>query len=68
MANEQIPTPPMPAIGMRRRLLGIPLATLAAQAGITPGLLAAVERGEVPVANLHVAAQRTMERVLDITL
>lgn len=68
MEREPVSTPALHAIGMRRRLLGIPLVTLAAQAGITPGLLQAVEDGQVSADNLHLAARKTLAKVLDITL
>ncbi|GAA5503464.1 hypothetical protein Dxin01_03222 [Deinococcus xinjiangensis] len=57
-----------PALGMRRRLLGISRASLAKQADITPELLAALESGEVESSHLHLYAKKTLERVLDITL
>ncbi|ACO46988.1 hypothetical protein DEDE109153_14635 [Deinococcus deserti] len=55
-------------VGLRRRLLGIGLDTLAREAAITPHLLAAVERGEVDPRGLHLLARRTLSRVLDLDL
>lgn len=61
------PTAPPHAIGVRRRLLGISLNTMAQEAGLSPELLAAVERGEYDPRSLHLQAQRVLGRVLDLS-
>ncbi|WP_019009085.1 helix-turn-helix domain-containing protein [Deinococcus aquatilis] len=61
------PTTPPHAIGVRRRLLGIPLTTMAQEAGLSPDLLAAVERGEYDPRSLHLQAQHVLGRVLDLS-
>lgn len=63
--------PPFPhalALRSRRRLLGIPLRTMAQEAGLDPGLLEAVERGEYDPRSLHALARRVLSRTLDLDL
>ena len=69
MDTPRRPVDPAPhAIGMRRRLLGIPLTELAQAAQVTPELLAAIERGEVSPENLHLYGRQTLSKLLDLDL
>ncbi|WP_420595107.1 helix-turn-helix domain-containing protein [Deinococcus sp.] len=50
----------------RRRLLGLTLGTLAAESGLSPALLSALERGEYDPRSLHLAAVQALTRILDL--
>ncbi|MEF2276947.1 XRE family transcriptional regulator [Deinococcus sp. YIM 134068] len=63
--------PPFPhalALRSRRRLLGIPLRTLAQEAALAPELLEAVERGEYDPRSLHALARQVLARTLDVEI
>ena len=56
------------AVHERRRLLGIGLAELARDMGITEHLLSALESGDYDARSLHTLARRTLARRLDLSL
>lgn len=55
-------------LGLRRRLLGIPLAELARDARVQPELLRRLEAGEFDPRSLHRLARQVLSRTLDTTL
>ena len=52
-------------LGLRRRLLGIPLAELARDARVQPELLRRLEAGEFDPRSLHRLARQVLSRTLD---
>ncbi len=54
-------------VSARRRLLGLSLSALAAEAGLSPELLRALERGEYDPRSLHLKAARALSRALDLS-
>jgi len=54
-------------LGMRRRLLGIPLAELARDARVQPELLRRLEAGEFDPRSLHRLARQGVSRPPDTT-
>lgn len=63
--------PPFPhalALRSRRLLPGIPLWTMAREAGLGPHLLGAALRGEYDPRSLRALARRVLSRTLDVDL
>ena len=55
-------------LGVRRRLLGIPLAQLARDARVQPELLRHLEAGQFDPRSLHRLARQVLAHALDTTL
>ncbi|UBV42302.1 helix-turn-helix transcriptional regulator [Deinococcus taeanensis] len=65
---ETVAFPEAVVVGVRRRLLGISLQALAAEAHLSPDVLRHVEAGTFDPRSLHALARRVLARRLDITL